>query len=197
MGTVFKKQTTRQVPPGAEIVTKGGSRVARWGVRGKLRTAPLTTREGGVDRIVTESSTYFAKYRDAEGVLQIVPTGCRDRQAAEQMLKKWERKVEQIKAGTLDRKSLDVSRLAGAPLEDHLATYERSLVAAEVSDVYRENVLRAVRKVSTDCGFLTLGAFNREAVENWLAARIGEGMSARSRNYYRQSLVSLLYFARG
>jgi hypothetical protein len=40
MGTVFKKQTTRPVPAGAEIVTRGTGRVARWRVRGKLRTAP-------------------------------------------------------------------------------------------------------------------------------------------------------------
>ncbi len=190
MGTVFKKQTTRQVPTGAEIIEKGGERVARWRVRGKLRTAPLTTGEGGIDRIVTESSTYYAKYRDAEGVVQVVPTGCRDRQAAEQMLKKWEREIEQIKAGTLDRKALDVARLAGAPLEDHLSAYERSLVAAEVSDVYRANVLRAVRKVSAESGITTAGDLSRELVENWLAARIGEGMSARSRNYYRESLVA-------
>ncbi|MDB5310437.1 MAG: hypothetical protein JWO38_4639, partial [Gemmataceae bacterium] len=135
-------------------------------------------------------ATYYAKYRDAAGVVQLVTTGCRDRQAAEQLLKKWEREVEQIKAGTLDRKTLDVARMAGVSLDEHLAAYERSLVAAEVSDVYRANVLRAGRKVSADCGFLTPADFNREAVENWLAARIGDGMSARSRNYYRESLVA-------
>src|SRR6476619_3072068 len=144
MGTVFKKQTTRPVPAGADVVQKGGERVARWRVRGKVRTAPLTTGEGGADRIVTESGTYFAKYRDAGGVVVTRPTGCRDRQAAEQLLKRWEREVEQVKAGTLDRRALDAARQAAALLEEHLAAYERSLVAAEVSDVYRKNVLRAV-----------------------------------------------------
>ncbi|MDB5310655.1 MAG: hypothetical protein JWO38_4857, partial [Gemmataceae bacterium] len=135
-------------------------------------------------------ATYYAKYRDAAGVVQLVTTGCRDRQAAEQLLKKWEREVEQIKTGTLDRKALDVARLAGAPLKEHLAAYERSLIAAEVSDVYRANVLRAVRKVAGDCGFTTAADLDVSAVENWLGARIGEGMSARSRNYYRQSVIT-------
>jgi hypothetical protein len=60
MGTVFKKQTTRPVPTGAEIVVKNGERLARWRVRGKLRTAQLTTGADGGDRIVTESArAYF------------------------------------------------------------------------------------------------------------------------------------------
>ena len=192
MGTVFKKQTTRPVPANAEIVEKNGGRIARWRVRGKLRTAPVTKGEGGGDRILTESGTYFAKYRDASGIVQTKPTGCRDRQAAEQLLKKWEREVEQVKAGTLDAKQLDTAKQASIPLEDQLSAYERSMVASEVSEVYRENVLRAVRRVANDCEFATPAHFNREAIENWLAARMSgqEDMSARSRNYYRQSVVT-------
>src|SRR5688572_14111793 len=110
MGTVFKKLTTRPVPPGAEVTVRNGERVARWRVRGKVRTARLTTGAGGADRIVTESATYFAKYRDADGAVRTRPTGCRDRQAAEQLLKRWEREVEQVRAGTLDRKALDAAR---------------------------------------------------------------------------------------
>ncbi len=196
MGTVFKKQTTRAIPAGAEIVEKGGERVARWRVRGKLRTASVTTGEGGGDRIITESATYFAKYRNAAGVVVIKPTGCRDRQAAEQLLKRWEREDEQVKAGTLDQKSLDIGRLSTIPLEDHLTAYERSLVAAEVSDVYRKNVLSAVRRVAKDCGFANPAQFNREVVENWLASRVDEGMSARSRNAYREGLVAFANWAK-
>ncbi|HVL15409.1 MAG TPA: hypothetical protein VM529_22750, partial [Gemmata sp.] len=131
MGTVFRKQTTRSVPTGAEIVEKGGGRIARWRVRGKLRTAPLTQGSAGVDRIVTQSATYFAKYRDAGGKVVVRPTGCRDKQAAEQVLKRWEREGEQIKSGTLDRKALDAAKQAAVPLEEHLTAYEQSLIAAD------------------------------------------------------------------
>ncbi len=44
--------------------------------------------------------------------------------------------------------------------------------------------------MSKDCEFGTPADFGREAVEDWLAARIGEDMSARSRSYYRESLVA-------
>ncbi|HJZ57475.1 MAG TPA: site-specific integrase [Gemmataceae bacterium] len=190
MGSVFRQKVTRPLPVGAEIVTKNGERIARWRVRGKLRTAPLTTGENGADRILTEARTFTAKFRDHTGAIVSRPTGCRDEQAARQMLARWEREVEQVKAGTLDAKALDAAQQAAVPLEEHLSAYERSLVAAEVSRVYRANVLRAVRRVAADCGFASPADFDREAVENWLAARIGEDMSARSRNYYRESLVA-------
>jgi integrase len=192
MGTVFKKQTTRAVPAGAEVTEKSGSRVARWRVRGKVRTARVTVGGGGSDRIVTESATYFAKFRDAGGAAVTRPTGCRDRQAAEQMLKKWEREVEQIKAGTLDQKSLDAARMAAVPLENHVAEYEVSLRAAEVSDVYRANTLRAVRRVAKECGFGTVAAINREAVDRWLVAQMGgpDKMGPHTRNYYRGSVIA-------
>ena len=177
MGTVFKKQTTRPVPADAEVVAKNGKRIARWRVRGKLRNAPVTTGEGGGDRIVTESGTCVAKYRDAGGAVVTRSTGCRDRQAAEQLLKKWEREVEQIKSGTLDKKALDAAKQAAAPLEDHLAAYDLSLIAAGVSEVYRGNVLRAVRRQAKDCGFFTPADLDREAIEKWLARGSGVRMT--------------------
>lgn len=75
MGTVFKKTTTRPVPDGAEIVVKDGKRVARWRVRGKLRSAPLTTGADGQPRIATRAATYTAKYRDHTGAVVEQATG--------------------------------------------------------------------------------------------------------------------------
>jgi len=194
MGSVFKKTYTKPVPAGAEIVEKAGERVARWRVRGKLRTAPVTKSEDGTDRVLIESGTYVGKFRDHTGAVETRSTGCRDKQAAEQLLKKWEREVEQVKSGTLDAKALGAAHKGSAPLEEHLAAYERSLTAAEVSDVYRANVLRAVRRVAKDCKFATPAEFNREAIENWLAAQMtnDEDMGARSRNYYRQSVLTFV-----
>ena len=68
MGTVYKKQTTRPLPIGADIFTKGGQRFARWKAGKRTRTAKLTTGRDGSERIVTESPTFLAKYRDGSGV---------------------------------------------------------------------------------------------------------------------------------
>src|SRR5262245_52739803 len=117
MGSVFRKSYTKPIPAGAEITTKGGGRVARWRVRGKPKSAPVTRGEDGSDRLLIEGRTFYAKYRDHAGAVVTRPTGCKDEQAARQMLARWVREVEQIKAGTLDPGDLDTSRKASAPLE--------------------------------------------------------------------------------
>ncbi|MGL6073421.1 MAG: tyrosine-type recombinase/integrase [Fimbriiglobus sp.] len=197
MGTVFKKSITRPVPDGAEIIEKNGQRFARFRVRGKLRTAQLTINEDGQDRITTKAGTYTAKFRDHLGQIVEKPTGCRDEQAARQTLAKWEREVEQIKAGTLDPAKLDIVRQGSKPLVEHLADYEVSLTAAGTSPVYRANLRRAVVRVCGDCRFTKLTEVNREDVERWLAERISEeDMSARSRNHYRSSLIVFFNWCR-
>lgn len=193
MGTVFKKSFTKPLPDGAEVFTRDGVKAARWRVRGKVRIAPLTA---AGDRVLIEAHTYTAKYRDAAGKVVEVATGCRDEQAAKQKLSRWLREVEQVKAGTLDPDALAVARKAAGPLADHLLAYERALVAAEVSDVYRGNVLRAVRRVAADCGITRLADLKRGPVEAWLAERVDEGMSARSRNAYREAVVAFANWCR-
>ena len=166
MGSVFKKKTTRPVPAGAELAAgKGGATVARWKVRCKPRSAPVNADGTGV---FTESRTYYAKYRDHTGVVVERPTWCREEQTARQKLAGWEREVEKIKAGTLDAGELLTARTAGRPWRDHLADYERSLRAAEVTDTYRANVRRGVEWVATDCGLGTLADFRRDQAERWL-----------------------------
>ncbi|QEL17728.1 tyrosine-type recombinase/integrase [Limnoglobus roseus] len=187
MGFVFQQKTTRPLPPGAEIIEKNGSKFARYRVRGKVRTAPLS--EDGT-KIVTKSAMYHARYDNAEGEEVTRKTGCRDEQSARQMLAGWEKEVDQIRAGILDPKLLDTVRKAATALEEHLTEYERTLRAEEVSKVYRENVLRAVRRVAAECQFATLAAFEMAAVERWFADRGAAGDSARTRNYYRESLIA-------
>ncbi|MFO0851838.1 MAG: tyrosine-type recombinase/integrase [Gemmataceae bacterium] len=123
-------------------------------------------------------------------------TGCRDEQAARQVLARWEREVERIRAGTLDPAELDAARRAATPLVDHLAAYEQSLVAGDTSATYRANLRRAVVRVAADCGFATLADVRRGPVEGWLAARAAEGMGGRTRNYYRESLIAFANWCR-
>ena len=191
MGNIFRKQTTRALPNGAEFFTKAGDRFARWQSRGKTFTAELTGSQE-TPRIVTHSKTFTARYRDHNGIVVERPTGCRDRQAAEQLLRKWEREVEQIRAGILDPKQLESARASSTNLETHLASYEQSLIARNVSAVYRSNTLRAVRRLADDLGFGCIKDISRWAVESWLAKVLGEGMSARSRNHYRDAMVIFL-----
>ena len=81
MGTVFRKAWTAPLPPGAEVVTSRGKRVARWHLRnGKLRTAEVFEGRDGSLRVRGRTAAYVAKYRDRNGVWVEVTTGCKDEQ---------------------------------------------------------------------------------------------------------------------
>jgi integrase len=191
MGAVFKKSVTKAVPRGAEIITRQGQRYARWkDRRGKTRTAPLTTGQDGSDRIVIESSRYIAKYRDASGVVREVPTGCRDETAARQVLAELERKAELVRSGVMTASQAAVSNHQAGRLEEHFEAFDEHLKAKGVTKIHREDTGRYLRRLADECPFSTLADLRREALERWLATRTDEGMSARTRNAYRNAAAS-------
>src|SRR3954447_17545725 len=102
MGSVTRKTFTKPLPPSAEIIIRQGVRLARWrDARGKIRTAPATTGNDGTERIRVEAATFTARYRDGDGLVVEVATGCRDETAARQVLADLERKAERVRAGLL------------------------------------------------------------------------------------------------
>src|SRR5262249_32877377 len=133
MGTVFRKQTTRPLPPGAEIFVRKGERFARWKRKGKTRTAPLTAGKDGADRILTESPYFVAKYRDGAGVVQTVATGCRDETAARQVLADLERRAELIRSGVMSAAEAAVGDHQATPLAEHFVAFDQHHRAKGVS----------------------------------------------------------------
>jgi integrase len=158
--------------------------------KGKTRTAPLTEGKDGSDRIVIESSRYVAKYRDGAGVVQVVPTGCRDEQAARRILGDLERRAELVRAGVISAAESAVADHQAAPLAKHFDSFDEHHQAKGVTKIHREDTGRYLRRLAADCTFGTLADLSREALERWLALRTAEGMSARTRNAYRNALVS-------
>src|SRR5262249_36713874 len=190
VGTVFKKQVTKALPAGAETFARKGERFARWKSRGRTHIAPLTTGIDGSDRIVIESSKWFAKYRDGAGVVRVVPTRCRDETAARQVLADLERKAELIRSGVVSAAEAAMGNHQGRPLARHFGGFEEHLRAKGVTKLHPEDRGRYLRRLAGDCSFGTLAGLRREALERWLATRAAEGMSARTRNAYRNALVS-------
>lgn len=179
------------MPVGAEIVIRKGERIARWkDRRGKTKTAPVTTGEGGQDRIVIESPFYVAKYRDGSGVVHVVTTGCRDETAARQVLADLERRAKLVRSGVISATEARVADHQSEPLAEHLDAFAKYHQAKGVTKIHREDTRRYLYRLASDCRFGTLAALRRETLESWLAGRTSEGMSARSRNAYRNALVS-------
>ena len=190
MGTVFKKQTTRTLPVGADIFTKSGQRFARWKAGKRTRTAKLTTGRDGSERIVTESGTYFAKFRDGQGIEQTLPTGCRDETAARSVLGELERRAELVKSGVMSSTEDAIADHQAVPIAQHFETFAESLRAKGCTADHRAKTERYLKRLAEQCEFRRLGDLKKETFERWIVQRQNEKWSARNRNAYQTALVT-------
>ena len=100
MGSIRRQAYYKPVPDGAEILTRGGKRIARWtGRTGERREAPVTQGPDGSLRVRLLSSRYVARFRDSDGRWVEQTTGCTNKEAAKAVLGRWEREEERIQAG--------------------------------------------------------------------------------------------------
>jgi integrase len=190
MGTVYKKSVTKPLPLGAELLVKGGERIARWKpAKGKSRTAPVTTGRDGSLRIVVTVGTYIAKFRDGSGHVCEVSTGCRDEDAARSVLGKLERRAELVKSEVISAAEAATADHQTSPLADHFAAYVEYLRAREASSVRIANMKRQFKRVSDECCFRRLTDMDGGKLTKWLLEREAEEMSASTRNGYRETFV--------
>ena len=182
MGTVFKKTATRAMPAVAKIIVRKGQRFAEWKpAKGKTRTAPVTVGKDGTDRIVITARTYTAKYRDGNGIVQEVATGCRDEDAARSRLAELTRQAECVKGKILPAAQAGAIDHQETPLTKHFDAYLTKLEAEGTSPDHRGNVRRNLNRLAADCQFKRLPDLSREPLERWLVAQEKGGMGARTR----------------
>ncbi len=100
MASVYRKTVTRNLPADAELITRKGEQLACWRDRsGKRQTAPVVEGRNGSLRIRTEAGTFTAKYRDGSGIVQESATGCRDKTAAQAVLRDLVARAERVRSG--------------------------------------------------------------------------------------------------
>ena len=175
MGTVFKPTVTRPLPDGAQLVTRAGKRVAVWtDASGKRRQAPVTT--GDTPRIRERAGTYSAQYRDGDGVVRRVSTGCKSRDAARAVLAELERRAELVTSGVLTQAEAHVADHADTPVAEHVEAYVAALARKRgkgarrtVSPQHVTNVDYTLRLAVDECGFRRLRDLHRDAVERWVS----------------------------
>jgi len=191
MGTVFKKTFTKPLPASAEVFVRNGQRLARWkDSKGKMRTAPLTVGKDGSERLLLESPYFIAKWRDGGGVVREQTTGCRDETAARGVLADLERRAELVKAKVLTAAEDRVARHQTTPIAEHFEAFDEHLRAKGDCELHRACVAQRLKRLAAECPFATLAELAREPLERWLAARTVEGLAAKSRNHYRNALVT-------
>jgi hypothetical protein len=180
MGSVFRRMVTRPLPDGAKIVTRDGKRVAEWidGV-GKKHHAPINGPRAKRPGIRERATTYTAQYRDGNGVVRRVPTGCKSLAAARSVLRDLESRAEKVKSGLVTQTEADVADHADTAMVEHIGAYVAALACkrgkgarVKVSPQHVENVSRTLRAAVDECGFKRLRDLRREAVERWVARLI-------------------------
>jgi integrase len=175
MGSVFKPFVTRSLPDGAQLVTRAGKLVAFWiDASGKKRQAPVTA--GEKPRIRERASTYSAQYRDGDGVVRRVPTGCKSLDAARAVLAELESRAEKVKAGIVTAAEATVADHADTPVTEHANAYVAYLARKRGRGAHRttssghvENVERDLKAAIDECGFKRLRDLHRDAVAAWVA----------------------------
>ncbi len=196
MASMFRKTYTQPLPKHAEIVERRGRQMVMWiDRRGRKQYDEITTGRQGQIKIIRESPTWFVRYRDADGLEQIKSTGCKDEQAARQVMADVLRRVEHVKSGILSREQDRQADFADRSIAEHIAAYLEHLKAKtvrgkRVSAHHRRNVKHQLERVVAECGFRRVGDISCEAMEHWMNGREAEGMAGRTRNTHRSAIVA-------
>lgn len=202
MATLFKKMTTRKMPPGAVVVTrnvkKSGNntetqQIAQWVDRkGKKRSAEVIVGKDGSQRIKTEAATWTAKYRDGEGVICEVATGCRDKQAALSVLNDLTTRAELVKAKVMTADQADIADHALVSLETHISDFLGYQRQKGTHPARIEAYKKRLTESAISCRFRSLNDLSVDRLEKWLAEqRDGErDMGASVYNGFREAWIA-------
>jgi site-specific recombinase XerC len=101
-----------------------------------------------------------------------------------------ERRAELVRSNVISSAESDLGAHQATPLARHFDAFEVHHQAKGVTRIHREDTGRHLRRLAADCTFSTLRDLRREALERWLVLRTAESMSARTRNAYRNALVT-------
>jgi integrase len=190
MGSIYRKQVTKELPEAAEIISRDGEQLARWkDRRGKLRTARLV--DGRTNRISVTAKTFTACYRDGSGYVREVATGCKDATAARKVLSDLEKRAENVKSRihtTGEDAAIDHQKTA---LGKHFAAYQEHKVAKGNDSVRIANDKARFERLARECGWQQLSDLTGDSLSTWLANRTKDEdkMSAGNRNEFRQVMV--------
>ncbi len=202
MAHVYRKTYTKPVPIGAEFFTRRGARMVRWtAANGKTKMARVTVPEtgpnAGTERLLLESATYTARYKDQDGILREKPTGCRELVNANRVLADILKHVEQAKAGVLTKAELAQADHQKAMLAEHFARYEEHLHGKGVTEQRVRTVRQRFNAIADWAGWTHLADLTGEDLERFLRHQAeDQQMGAGSRNGYREAAVAFANWAK-
>ncbi|HEY3392412.1 MAG TPA: tyrosine-type recombinase/integrase, partial [Lacipirellulaceae bacterium] len=189
MASVYRKTVTRRLPVSAELFTRKGKRFATWkDAKGRRQTALVIEGRDGSVRVRLESGTYLAKYRDGQGIVREVSTGCRSKDAALAVLKSLTDRAEKVKSGILTSAEDAIADHLHVPIGEHIEAYFTCHRNRGSSPTHLEGIKIRLDRLVREIPFCRLADIRADAVSRWIAARLMEGMAPRTRNSYLEVL---------
>ena len=210
MGTIYKQLVTRTLPANAVVESKRRratkqelrsnpdvetivDQIATWHDRsGRKRSATVVKRKDGTLGVRSQTATYYASFRDGTGLVQEVPTGCKDKQAAMSVLNDHMQRAELVKANVMSSDQARIADFQPIALKDHIAEYKTYLTGRNVHPDRVKTTDARLAESANGCGFKYLCDLNADALSKWLNTQMdGEReMSAAVFNGYVQIWVS-------
>lgn len=122
---------------------------------------------------------WYARYRDANGIVQRVPL-CTDKTAAQAMLADIIRKAERQHAGLIDPAAEQLART----IQEHIEEFRKHLLAKARSDKHVSETIRLITTITSTCRCRVLADLQGAAnpLEQYLAERVESGSSHRTIN---------------
>jgi len=135
--------------------------------------------------VVKQSSKWYVKYRDGDGVVRCVP-GYTDKEATKQMAARLAKEAALAQEGVVDRYKEHRTR----PLKEHLEDFRKSLLAKGNTAKHAKLTFSRAAAVIDGCRFAMWGDISASKVEQFLAGLRdgGNGVGAKTSNYYLQSI---------
>ena len=132
-------------------------------------------------KVVRQSSKWYVKYRDADGIVRCVP-GFTDKLASQQLEAKLVKEAERANVGIVDR----YKEHRNKPLREHIEDFKTSLLTTGNTKKHALQTVQRVKAVIEGSKFVTWNDIQPSKVQNYAASlRDGKnGASTATRNYY-------------
>ena len=128
--------------------------------------------------------TWYYRFVDADGI-KVERKGCTDRRATEELAAKAESEAAKVKAGLIDPKEVAYRDHEARPLSDHLADFQRSLLAKDGTPKHAQVTGYRVRRVLDVAKADRISCLSLSKVTDALQAlRTEDGFNQETINHY-------------
>ena len=134
-------------------------------------------------RIQRKTRKWYIRYKDADGVYRDVP-GFIDKEATRHLAAQLERRAAREAVGLEPRSGVHPER----KLSDHVEDFQRYLETKGNTEKHVRLKIARIQAVLEGCGFSCVRDITASRVTNWLAEKMGNGISLQTGNHYLTSI---------